>query len=61
MNISHDEINRSSSFLRFSYLRTSNYKVSQEVLPTVPLGLSHFLERGQGDARVILLKTQKRK
>lgn len=34
-------------------------KSLRKVLSTVPLGLSHFLESGQADARIILLKTQK--
>lgn len=67
MNISHGKVNRSSSFLRLSYLCRSNYKVSQEstvnctLRPITFFGkwprrcLSHSLK----DSKMEMIKIQK--
>lgn len=60
MNISHDEINRSSSFLRLSYLHTSNYKVSQESTANCTLRPITFFRKSHSlkDSKMQMIKIQ---
>lgn len=66
MNISDGKVNISDGKGHLHFPDIHVYigpiiKTLRKIVSTVPLGLPHFLEGDQGDARVILSKTQKPK